>query len=300
VVGAATVDIKARAGGPFSGHRCTAGRITTCAGGAARNIAENLAKLSIRPTLLTAIGTDSRATDIITACALAGVDMSRVLQTDRAQSATFLALSDENGAVVNGIHELGVLELITTEYVDRHDEAIARSSLVVADSTPTVETLKRLQEASARHKVPLVLAPTSPLSTSKIRAVLPGCRLVAPNRHELQALTGRETRTEDGLKKATRQLLELGVPIVLVTLGSEGTYYRSAEDEVRLPALTQKAVDAMGAGDAFIAGFLYGFLHKLPLLKALEIGQLTSALTMDTASNVHPKLGLDYIHSSVV
>ena len=47
-------------------------------------------------------------------------------------------------------------------------------------------------------------------------------------------------------------------------------------------------------------GFIYGFVHSLPLLKALEIGQFTASLTLDTMYNVHPKLRLDYIHSSII
>lgn len=300
VMGAASIDIKARASGPVDSHGCLPGRIHSCPGGTARNIAENLARLSVRTSLLSVVGTDSSATDIVVHTALAGVDLSRILQTDRIHTATFLAVTDERGHVDHGVHDLGILEMLTADYVDRQEDLIGACSLVVTDSTPSLEALQRLQEACARHKVPMVLVPTAPLSVHKVRAVLSGSFLLALNRREAHALTDVNTTNDEGLKQASKQLIDQGVPLILITLDEEGVYYRSPEDEVRMPAFGPKVVDSMGAGDAFVAGFLYGFLHGLPLLKALEIGHLTAALTLDTLLNVHPKLRLDYIHSSVV
>ncbi|MBI4863771.1 MAG: carbohydrate kinase family protein [Candidatus Riflebacteria bacterium] len=298
VVGSATMDIKARMSEQTSA-RCAAGRIHNCPGGAARNIAENLARLSIQTSLFSALGSDATATEIITLTALAGVELSNVLQTERGRTATCLCILDSQGEVSHGIHDIGILEMITGDYLDRREDVLSKSNLVVVDSTLPLDSLRRLHEICARHKVPLALMPSSPFPL-RVRTLLRDSLMVTPNRREAQLLTGADTATEKGLKRAAEELLDQGVRMVLITLGDQGVYYKSKEDEVRLPAFTQKVVDPMGASDAFVAGFLYGFLHSLPLLKALEIGQYTASLTLDTPFNVHPKLRLDYIHASVV
>ena len=124
--------------------------------------------------------------------------------------------------------------------------------------------------------------------------------MLTHNMRELHALTGIEATDDASLNRAAGWLLEAGVHTVVVTRGAEGVYFRSRDDERIIPARGRDVVDRMGAGDAFVAGFIYGFVHSLPLLKALEIGQFTASLTLDTMYNVHPKLRLDYIHSSII
>lgn len=300
VVGAATIDLKARASGPEVWTHCAPGRVFTCAGGAARNIAENLARLSLYTHLLSAIGADSQGSEVIQASALAGVDLSRVIHTDRARTATFLNVMDAEGTHKCGLSDLGILEMISADYLDRNEDLIQKADAVVTDTTPSPETLRRLVELCARHKKPIVLVPTPPFSGVKVKPLIKDATLVTPNVQELAHLTGIEPKNDDAIAKAANWLLDQGVRLVLITMGPKGIYFRSRDDEVRLPARTREIVDTMGAGDAFIAGFLYGFVHTLPLLKALEIGQFTASLTLDTMYNVHPKLRLDYIHSSVV
>lgn len=300
VVGAATIDIKGRASGPAGAGHCAPGRMFTCAGGAARNIAENLARLAVGTHLLSAIGADAHGTEIISASALAGVDLSRVIHTDRGRTATYLSMMDVDGHHQAGLSDMGILEMISPDYLDRNEDIIQKSSAVVADTAVTAESLKKLQELCARHKRPLVICPTQPFQASKVRGFLKDLTMITPNLRELHTLTGIEPDDDESLARACGWLLEAGVQTVVVTRGAAGVYFRSRDDERMIPARGRDVVDRMGAGDAFVAGFLYGFVHSLPLLKALEIGQFTASLTLDTLYNVHPKLRLDYIHSSVI
>lgn len=300
VVGAATIDIKGRASGPAGASSCAPGRLFTCAGGAARNIAENLARLSVPTHLLTAIGADAHGSEIICASALAGVDLSRVIHTDRGRTATYLSLMNVEGHHQAGLSDMGILEMISTDYLDRNEDLILNASAVVTDTVPSAETLKKLRDLCSRHKKALVICPTQPFQASKVKSFLKDVTLITPNLTELSALTGIEPKDDDSVGRAAGWLLEQGVQTVLVTRGEKGVYFRSRDDERHVPARGREVVDRMGAGDAMVAGFIYGFVHSLPLLKALEIGQFTASLTLDTMYNVHPKLRLDYIHSSVV
>ena len=63
-----------------------------------------------------------------------------------------------------------------------------------------------------------------------------------------------------------RVLLDAGVQVVGLKMGERGAYVRSSDgQEVRVPALQVDAIDALGAGDAFVAGFLTGVVHDWDL-----------------------------------
>lgn len=84
-----------------------------------------------------------------------------------------------------------------------------------------------------------------------------GPELVKPNAEELAEAVGRRLRSQSEVIAAARELQELGAKTVLVSLGSEGAIL---VDEAVL--VGESPVDqprsSVGAGDAFLAGFLAG------------------------------------------
>ncbi|HLV80349.1 MAG TPA: PfkB family carbohydrate kinase, partial [Chthonomonadaceae bacterium] len=61
-------------------------------------------------------------------------------------------------------------------------------------------------------------------------------------------------------------------------LGERGCYIRAAEGtEITLPALPVQAVDALGAGDAFVAGFLAGVARGWDLERCARFANAVGA-----------------------
>lgn len=70
---------------------------------------------------------------------------------------------------------------------------------------------------------------------------------------ELFFLTG-----SDDLEEGCRMLVDrYRIPILFVTLGSKGCYYRVYEHSGTVPGFPADAVDTTGAGDAFLGAMLY-------------------------------------------
>lgn len=98
-------------------------------------------------------------------------------------------------------------------------------------------------------------------SGAVLAAVLsqPGDRLphvIKPNGEELAELTGRTLATVGDVADAAAILLERGVRTVLVSLGPDGAVL--VQDGLRLHGLApvSRVVNTVGAGDAFLAGYL--------------------------------------------
>jgi len=63
------------------------------------------------------------------------------------------------------------------------------------------------------------------------------------------------------LSEASRRLMEAGPSTVVTTLGADGCFCVTAEEEFHVPGFPVEVVDTTGAGDAFHGGFLFGLLQ---------------------------------------
>lgn len=88
-------------------------------------------------------------------------------------------------------------------------------------------------------------------------AVKAGPALVKPNREELEAAVGAPVRTVGDALDAAEELRRAGAGTVLASLGKDGAVLVDAAGRWygEAPAAARSAV---GAGDAMLAGFLYG------------------------------------------
>jgi sugar/nucleoside kinase (ribokinase family) len=72
-------------------------------------------------------------------------------------------------------------------------------------------------------------------------------------------------------------LMDHGVKTVGLKMGDQGCYIRSKDAEIRLPIYKVCAIDALGAGDAFAAGFLTGVVRGWDLERTGKFANATGA-----------------------
>jgi sugar/nucleoside kinase (ribokinase family) len=97
------------------------------------------------------------------------------------------------------------------------------------------------------------------------------------NEHELETLTGTKS-----VERAVRQIYDWGVKEVIATLGASGSVIFDGEKCHLIPAFTPKnALDATGAGDTYMAGFLYGRLTGRTIDEAGAIGAAMATLKIE-------------------
>lgn len=96
------------------------------------------------------------------------------------------------------------------------------------------------------------LWPDEETAREQMRSVIPYADLMKLSDEETELLTDR--CDPEG---AAEELIRQGVSVVVVTLGGEGAYVRTAEGGRRVPGFPCHAVDTTGAGDAFWGAFLH-------------------------------------------
>ena len=75
-------------------------------------------------------------------------------------------------------------------------------------------------------------------------------------------------------------ILSQKVAIVVIKRGSQGALARASKSKFMAPSLNVEAIDHVGAGDSFDAGFLHEFVRGKALEDCLKFGNLLGALSV--------------------
>ncbi|WIE74802.1 PfkB family carbohydrate kinase [Curtobacterium sp. MCSS17_007] len=149
----------------------------------------------------------------------------------------------------------GVLcaEDVPDELVDRADIVhLTGAAMLGGGADRIAELVGRARTGGARVSLdPSSAAVVRAIGSGAATAALTGVDVLFPNVPEALALTGTTRLTE-----ALRRLTDV-VPLVVVTTGVDGAVVgRPGRSPLRVPAVVTTAVDTIGVGDAFAAGFL--------------------------------------------
>jgi 6-phosphofructokinase 2 len=116
-------------------------------------------------------------------------------------------------------------------------------------------------------------------SGAPLRAALEagGIFLLKPSRGEFEALVG-DKLDADGLVREAERLVGSGkIQNIAITLGGDGAILVNRDGARVSPALPVKACSAVGAGDSFLAGMVYGFAIGRGPGEAFRIGLAAGA-----------------------
>ncbi len=96
--------------------------------------------------------------------------------------------------------------------------------------------------------------------------------LIKPNNHELGELFGVELTTRESVVPYAKKLQEMGARNVLVSMAGEGAVLLDENQNVySLPAPKGTLINAVGAGDSMVAGFLAGWIEKQDYTHAFQM-----------------------------
>ena len=300
VVGSAVLEINGKAEGRLRSGSRQFGAIYRTASGVARNIAENLARLEMETTLLSAIADDAFGEHLIAHSALAGVDCSHILRVSGARTATSLIWHHAPGKTTR-LDDYGVVDFIDSDYLMEHEWLFANAALIVIDATLSDEALDTLFELAALHDVRVCADPTSPLMAGRLIKYIPSLYLVVPNASETVALCQLDepaTQRDEAISTA-QQLVNIGANIAVVTLGEEGLAYADSSGGGYIRAVHTDVVDTTGAGDALSGAVIFGLLNGVPIDEAMRLGVTAASLTLESAQTVLPTLCQELLYDEL-
>ena len=181
-----------------------------------------------------------------------------------------IAMPDENSAEFVFYRNPGADQLLSVNDLDLGLIDATKSyhfgSVSLTDEparSATVEGARRARKAGALVSYDVNYRPSlwkdSSQALEQAREMLIEVDLVKVNEEEAALLTGRDRVDPadlDQVENAAIQLLDNGPNLVVVTLGSEGSYFQTSSGGGYVPPFRVETIDAVGCGDAFVAGLL--------------------------------------------
>jgi fructokinase len=235
-------------------------------GGAPANVAVAGRRLSAQTAFIGKVGDDAFGHFLISTLQREGVE-TRGTRVDEAARTTMaiIAMPNEHHAEYVFYRNPGADMMLRADELNepllRQTRCLHIGSISLIAEPSRSATLKAVQvarEAGALISIDVnyrpSLWPQPETAAATIHAVLPLAHVVKINEDELILLTG-----SDDPVAGSEVILAAGPPVCIVTQGARGSYFRVGGEEAGtafVPAFAVETVDAVGCGDAFMAGVL--------------------------------------------
>lgn len=235
------------------------GRIERIPGGVALNVAMTLVRFGMRPTVLTAIGTDPAGNELVSECARRGIGTELALRRDDLPTDRYMAVEASNGliAAIADAHSLeaaGAAILAPLGDGRLGSAATPFVGPVALDGNLTEALLAEIADSPLLRAADLRVVPASPGKAVRLRPLLaaPNATLYL-NLEEASILGGYEFRSS---AEAASALVDGGCARVIVTAGAQATTDADAELVLTAHPPTVEPRRITGAGDTFMAAHI--------------------------------------------
>jgi pseudouridine kinase len=303
VLGASCLDVKARPLTPIVPFTSNPAQIRFSPGGSGRNIAENLSRLSVSVSLLSAVGDDLLGQRLMDRTAQAGVDVSRVIRSSEHSTGAYLAMFTEEGCQGYALDDVSQLKAVTPGYVQQHARLFRGARMAVLDGNVDGETVAAALQIAKRHNLPLCLDPASVRRAHALRHHLTEFHMVTPNAAEAEALLDMSINGVEDALEAAKRIVASGVGVAVVTMAENGLVYVTSkglgQSYGRIPAPRCEVVDWTGAGDALMAAIVYGLINEMPVDDCMLLGVAAAALALGSEQSVNPAMSLELLYANM-
>ncbi|HUD10193.1 MAG TPA: carbohydrate kinase family protein [Candidatus Saccharimonadales bacterium] len=245
-------------------------------GGVGANIAFNLARLGERPVLLGSVGLDAK--QYIADLSTAGVDTSHIHFSKRA-TASFNVITDSEDSQVGGFYQGAMADSESVSF-----KPWIKKNVLAVISAYDPEAMNRQVEECKTSGMRLIYDPGQQVAnpTTDLQAGINAAEVVFVNDYELQLLDEKL-----GLGVS---VLKSQMPLLITTLGKNGSIItgKNLSSPLKISIAKPKhVVDPTGAGDAYRAGFLYGYLREWDLRTCGQLGATIASFIVEHQGTQH-------------
>jgi len=243
-------------------------------GGKGANQAIALAKLDVPTLMLGKVGKDILSDFALSSLQKNRVDTTRITKSQKnstGSASIWVNAQGQNSIVIYP----GANGEIDEDFIIQHEKYFDDASWLLTQFEVPLESILLALKFAKKHGLKTVMDP-APVREVSSNGIWELVDYLFPNEIELRELTQTEN-----ILKGIHILKSRGVKEVIVKLGKLGAGYEDKGIFVLFPAVpVEQVVDTTGAGDCFIAGFLYGMLQQEDIAQAIKIANLTASYSI--------------------
>tara|TARA_Y100000741_G_scaffold106741_1_gene79777 strand:- start:1041 stop:1952 length:912 start_codon:yes stop_codon:yes gene_type:complete len=219
-------------------------------GGKGSNQAIAAARLNGEVNFITKVGKDSHADMAFSLYKDAGVNVDYIIQDPSLSTGVAGIMIDENGNNAINVFS-GAAAHLKNEDIDKNLELIKKSKIFLTQmETPDSTTIYAIKKAKENDCLTILNpAPARKMNKDDFKLL----DFFTPNETEAEFYLNKKIDTEQDIKNAAADFLNMGVKNIIITLGEKGSYFANENEEYFINAfkLKNEVVDTTGAGDAF-------------------------------------------------
>lgn len=285
-VGGASLDRRVLTAGPLKPGTSNPVVSALKPGGVSRNVAEVLARLGCDVALFSIVGEDEAGGRLLSGLAEAGVNVAGVSRSPRHPTGSYTAVLGPSGRLEFGLADMEIFEEADLGWARRLLPALSARPIWFVDANLPADTLAALLE-SKPFGATVLADPVSVAKAERMRPVLSEIDLIFPDRLEAGALSRMtETIGSERVAGAAERIMELGAGAVIVTLGSEGVFVADKRRREPVSAIAPHGSlsDVTGAGDALVAGYIFGLSSQRN--DPLRLGLAAASLVLEAGGDL--------------
>ncbi len=286
VVGSANTDFVLRVPElPSRGQTVLGDQFRVVQGGKGANQAVAAARLGAQVTLVARVGMDSFGREALDAYRKDGLATDCVVKDSESHSGVALIMVNHHGENVIAVAP-GANGRLTPEDVVAARDAIAQADCLLLQLEIPLEAVQAAIEIAQRGRTRIILNPAP--ARQLPRTLIESVDYLTPNETEAAILAGDDSAAV-GEGFLSRLPSILGVPNIVVTLGSRGACIVGGDRLTYIPAFPITPVDTTASGDAFTGAFAVALAKGEDIEAAVRYANAAGALAA-TRPGAQPSL----------
>jgi pseudouridine kinase len=273
VIGGSNIDFLGKVKDEFILRDSNIGEIEISFGGVARNITENLARLGLDVTFVTAIG--STYLDKALKEELLQLGVNVIVRDGNYKTSNYLAIHDNKKDMIAALCDQHINDAFDLSYLSTLKDLIQSFSYIVIDTNLDEEKIGYIL-SMCEGKIVFMDA----ISTQKalrLKKYVQRIDYLKCNLEEAQSLFQHQDIDE---------IFHLSGKNLIISDGTKDILYKDRKNKTNYqaypvtPLKEEEIVNLTGAGDALLSGIIFGIVNGYTLKDAISLGTKVSCATI--------------------
>ena len=284
VIGGANVDISARSFNQIVEYDSNPGKVSYSFGGVAHNIARNLSNIGCEVNYITAFSNDNFGRQLVESMNGSNISIDHSQFFDGQTTSLYLAVVEPDGDMKVAIADMEILSHLDINRLEPVLRSLHKDDILVLDTNLTVEQIGKLIDMADCQ---IFVDPISTAKAVKISGYYDRIDMLKPNRLEAEILSGLKVESEEDYLPVLNWFIKKGCKSIVISMGKDGLIGSNGREAYHLSNTKVEIVNTTGAGDAFMAGFVYRQHNGLSFLNSLKYALANSAIALISLDTVN-------------